>query len=299
MNNESYIDSSSVGLAAVLFVLIVGLWIYMYAMSKQPEFNRRGHPVHVPSYFSLPIDFNPFMLNDVPIKNDVFDVYDPTTFKLGDTSVYIGYFEMGKVKMVKKLPIEVLLIHRHTDVTNNLRLQYISHLYDDSTEIAKYFAENVLKMLKNVKTKYKIHSNEIEDVSVDIHTNPWIFGARFNCVDRWSTVLYGTKRLLIFNVKSGTDYVKYVLDNLSNKRLDDAQDFLETIGIKTQLVSVHNGDLLYIPGGTFFMEDSDLSKEHTITLNLDVALPILEQKECVARFNTLWDRPFEKLELYR
>lgn len=322
---KTYIDSTSVGFAAVLMVLVVGLWIYIHAKSKKPKFERRGHPVHVPGYANV-IDlekFNPFAMSDAPIKNDVYDVYDPSTYKLGDTSVFIGYFDGGSesacearqdpkecpgkyAKMVKKLPIEMLLTHRHTDATDKLRLQYITHLYDDNTEIAKYFAENCINTLKTIMKKYKIHSREIHDVSVDMHTNPWTFPARFNCVDRWSVLLHGKKRMLLFNVKRQPkqapahhqEYVRFVLHQLKNSTLEKAQDHLQTLGIKTQLVTLHPGDLLYLGAGTFFMENSDLSYEHTVTLNLDVTLAPPYKQQCHALFEGLWSRNFEILESY-
>jgi len=322
---KTYIDSTSVGFAAVLFLLIIGLWIYIHAKSKKPKFDRRGHPVHVPGYANV-IDlqkFTPTVISDAPIKNDVYDVYDPSTYKLGDTSVFIGYFEDGLgescnaiqtpkecpgkyAKMVKKLPIEMLLTHRHTDATDKLRLQYITHLYDDNTEIAKYFAENCIHTLKTLMKKYKIHSREIHDVSVDIHTNPWIFPARFNCVDRWSVLLHGQKRMLLFNIKrqpkqsltNHQEYVRFILHQLKSSSLEKAQDNLQTLGIKTQLVTLYPGDLLFVGGGTFFMEDSDLTHEHTITLHLDTIMPPPFKGECQTLFNGLWSRTFETLEKY-
>ena len=314
----TYLDSTNIGMAAVLFILVIGLWIYIHAKSKKPKFDRRGHPVHIPGYADI-IDlskFNPATMCDSSIKNDVYDVYDPSTYKLGDTSVFVGYFD-GEVvssggcpgnyaKMVKKIPIEMLLTHRHTDATNKLRLQYITHLYDDNTEIAKYFAENCIDTLKTLMKKYKIQSREIEDVNIDIHTNPWTFCARFGCVDRWSIVLHGTKRLLLFNVKreqkqslaNHQHYVKYVLNQLGGNSIERAQDHLKTIGIKTQLVTLYPGDLLYLGAGTFFMEDSDLSSNHTITLNLDVTVKQPFKQECKALFDSLWSRTFETLEKY-
>lgn len=318
---KTYIDSNNILLAAVLFILLVGLWIYTYAKSKKPKFDRRGHPIHLPNYANI-VDlskFDPFFITDLPIKNGVYDVYDPTTYKLGDTSVFIAYFDGENrsapndspgtyPRMVKKFPIEGILTHVHSDNTDKLRLQYITHLYDDNTEIAHYFAENAIRTIKTIMKKYKIHSKEIRDVNVDIHTNPWKFRTRFNCVDRWSVVLNGTKEILLFNIKrpskqdthlhSHINNIKNILTQISESDLSEAQNYLNGCGIKSQHVTLHETDLLYIPAGVFYMETSNLNKPHTVTLNLDVSLSPPFSLECQALFDALWSRPFEMLEHY-
>lgn len=311
-----YLSSSSMGFAIVLLLLIIGLCIYIHVKSKKPKFDRKSHPVHIPGYANVTDlhQFNPFTINDTQIKNTKIDVYNPDTYKLGDISVPIAFFDGENnhlradspgnyPKMVKNLPIEALLTSRFTD---NLRLQYISHLYNDGNEIAQYFADTLIGLLKKIKKKYQIHSHEIEDVSIDIHTNPWNTLTRFNCTDRWSVVLHGTKKLLLFNVKrkkkqsieTHLGYVRYILNQLANSSIHRAKDHLDTIGIKTQLVTLHPGDLLFLGGGTFFMESSLEETSHTVTLNMDVSPPPELKKWYTLLFGELWSRPFENLGDY-
>lgn len=315
---STFINSESVLLAAVLLLLICGLWVYIYAKSKKPKFDRRGHPLYLADYANV-MDleiFNPIRINDSSIKNDVYDVYDPSTYKLGDTSVFIGYFDDENrsedspgtyPRMVKQYPIEGILKYNHTDPVDRLKMQYITHLYDDNSEIAHYFAENCINTLKTIMKKYKIHSREIKDVNVDIHTNPWFARAKFNCVDRWSVVLHGHKELVLFKIRreskqsanSYVNYVKYILNQLSDSSLSNAEEHLNLLGIRCKRVTLNPRDLLYLPAGTFYIEESlSNASSHTITLNLDVMLTGNVLKECEYLFGSLWSRSFDVLEHY-
>lgn len=130
-----------------------------------------------------------------------------------------------------------------------------------------------------------------DDITIKIRicSGNWKFNSHFDCIYNFVFMLYGTKRFLFYSLDSlSISEQKQFISKIFYKKQNEIIDILQKNNIKSKLIILKPGDMLYIPKGLYHMVEAD---EPSILINFIPELNTTLQKIiCSYRFQTLWNR---------
>jgi hypothetical protein len=182
---------------------------------------------------------------------------------LYENDEHIGSFKKGITEMY------VRDILRHGDTS----LQYKSDFTDDNPFI------NCIKQFVNDELGLK----SLENCLVRVCSSPWHYKAHFDCTDNYAVMLYGSKTFLLFDMYTLPVHKQLeILDVIKNMSIPTCSKTLLKYGIKSNTITLREGDVLFIPSPVYHKVES---REPSILFNYTFEGKI---RDCPEKFTQLW-----------